>query len=69
MRALGRPTLPVKVDVRKEEDVDRMVAMTIEAFGRVDVMVHNAAVAFWRKLWETPSKLRDLVIGVNLRGA
>lgn len=69
VRALGRRALPVRVDVRKEEDVDRMVALTMESFGRVDVMVHNAAVAFWRRLWETPSKLWDLVIGVNLRGA
>jgi len=69
VRALGRRALPVRVDVRQEEDVDRMVAMTLEEFGRVDVMVHNAAVAFWKKLWETPTKLWDLVIGVNLRGA
>ena len=46
-----------------------MVAMTMEEFGRIDVMVHNAALAFWKKVWETPSKLWDLVIGVNLRGA
>jgi citronellol/citronellal dehydrogenase len=69
VRALGRRALPVKVNVAKEEDVDRMIAMTMEEFGRVDVMVHNAALAFWKKLWETPSKLWDLVIAVNLRGA
>lgn len=69
VRALGRRALAVKTDVRKEEDVDRMVAQTLEAFGRIDVLVHNAAVAFWYKLWETPVKLWDLVLGVNLRGA
>lgn len=69
VRALGRRALAVKTDVRKEEDVDRMVSSTLDEFGRVDVMVHNAAVAFWHKLWETPIKLWDLVIGVNLRGA
>ena len=69
VRALGRRALPVKVNVAKEEDVDRMIAMTMEEFGRVDVMVHNAALAFWKKVWETPSKLWDLVVAVNLRGA
>lgn len=69
VRALGRRALPVKVDVSKEEDVARMVDATLKEFGRVDVMVHNAAVAFWRRLWETPTKLWDLVIAVNLRGA
>ncbi len=69
VRALGRRALPVKVDVSKEEDVARMLDMTLKELGRVDVMVHNAAVAFWKKLWETPTKLWDLVIAVNLRGA
>jgi len=69
VRALGRRALAVKADVRKEEDVDRMVSSTLDELGRVDAMVHNAAVAFWHKLWETPTKLWDLVIGVNLRGA
>lgn len=69
VRALGRRALPVKVDVSKEEDVARMLDLTLKEFGKVDVMVHNAAVAFWKKLWETPTKLWDLVIAVNLRGA
>jgi len=69
IRALGRRALPVKTDVSREEDVERMVAAALEAFGRVDVMIHNAAVAFWKPLWETPAKLWDRVVGVNLRGA
>lgn len=69
VRALGRRALPVKVDVSKEEDVARMLDLSLKEFGKVDVMVHNAAVAFWKKLWETPTKLWDLVIAVNLRGA
>ena len=69
VRELGRRALPIKMDVSKEEDVERVVAKTIEEFGRIDVMVHNAALAFWNKVWETPTKLWDRVINVNLRGA
>ena len=69
VRALGRRALPIKMDVSNEEDVERTVQKTIEAFGRVDVMVHNAALAYWNKLWKVPSKLWDRVINVNLRGA
>ncbi len=69
VRALGRRALAVKMDVSSEEDVDRTVQQTIEEFGRVDVMVHNAALAYWNKLWKIPSKLWDRVINVNLRGA
>ncbi len=69
VRALGQRAIPVKVDVSSEEDVDSMVAKAIEEFGRVDVMIHNAAVAYWKKVWETPTKVWDRVINVNLRGA
>ena len=69
VRGLGRRALPIKMDVSKEEDVEKVVAKAIEEFGRIDVMVHNAALAFWNKVWETPTKLWDRVINVNLRGA
>ena len=65
----GRKSLAVKMDVSSEEDVMRTVSETIKTFGRVDVMVHNAAVAYWNKLWEIPVKVWDRVINVNLRGA
>jgi citronellol/citronellal dehydrogenase len=69
IRSLGRRALPIKMDVSSEEDVDRMLAETLKEFGRVDVMIHNAAVAYWKPLWETPAKLWDRVVAVNLRGA
>ncbi len=69
VRALGRRAVAVKMDVSNEEDVERTVKQTIEELGRVDVMVHNAAVAYWKKLWEIPTKVWDRVINVNLRGA
>ena len=69
VRALGRRALPVKTDVTKEEQIEEMVSKTIEEFGKVDVMVHNAALAFWKNVKDTPTKIWDLVMNVNLRGA
>ncbi len=43
-----------------------MVATTIAAFGRVDVLVNNAAITFPGDL-ELPMKRHDLVFDVNLR--
>ena len=69
IRKIGRRALPVKMDVAVEDDVINTVKQTIDIFGRVDVMVHNAALAYWNKLWEIPVKVWDRVINVNLRGA
>ncbi len=69
IKALGRKAVAVKMDVSSEEDVDRTVKQAVDELGRVDVMVHNAAVAYWKRVWETPVKVWDRVINVNLRGA
>jgi NAD(P)-dependent dehydrogenase (short-subunit alcohol dehydrogenase family) len=37
-------TLGLRVDVSDEKDVERMAAETVKAFGRIDVLVNNAAV-------------------------
>jgi NAD(P)-dependent dehydrogenase (short-subunit alcohol dehydrogenase family) len=43
-RATGARTLGLQVDVSSEDDVARMAAETVKAFGRIDVLVNNAAV-------------------------
>jgi len=40
----GTRTLGLAVDVAKEADVERMAAETVKAFGRLDVLVNNAAL-------------------------
>jgi citronellol/citronellal dehydrogenase len=69
VRAAGRRALAVKCDVRKDEDVEGMVAKTLEAFGRIDVVVHNAGALWWKPVLETPMRRFDLVNQVNVRGA
>lgn len=41
VRAVGGLIDAVRVDVTREEDTQRMVAKTVERFGRVDVLVNN----------------------------
>ncbi len=43
-RATGAKTLGLPVDVSAEQDVARMAAQTAKAFGRVDILVNNAAI-------------------------
>jgi NAD(P)-dependent dehydrogenase (short-subunit alcohol dehydrogenase family) len=44
LTAAGRTAVAVQADVTKPADVERLVASTLEAFGRVDVLVNNAAI-------------------------
>ena len=43
VREQGRRALPVVGDVTKAADIDRMVAETLAEFGRVDILINNAA--------------------------
>jgi NAD(P)-dependent dehydrogenase (short-subunit alcohol dehydrogenase family) len=43
-RATGARTLALKVDVANEADVARMAAEAANAFGRIDILVNNAAI-------------------------
>jgi NAD(P)-dependent dehydrogenase (short-subunit alcohol dehydrogenase family) len=65
-KATGARTLGLQVDVSSEDDVARMTRETLKAFGRIDILVNNAAVfsslelrpfekidaAEWRKVME-----------------
>jgi NAD(P)-dependent dehydrogenase (short-subunit alcohol dehydrogenase family) len=43
-RASGARTLGLQVDVSSESEVARMTEETLKAFGRIDILVNNAAV-------------------------
>jgi citronellol/citronellal dehydrogenase len=64
---LGAQALAVQVDVREAEQIDAMVARTVERFGRVDILINNAGALWWQPVLETPVKRFDLVMGVNAR--
>lgn len=69
IKALGQDALPVKCNVTDEQSINDMIQKVLVNFGRIDVLVNNAAVAFYRPILETPLKRWELVIRVNLIGA
>jgi citronellol/citronellal dehydrogenase len=66
---LGRRALPVRTNVRETADLERLVAETHKAFGRVDILVNNAGALWWYPVVETPAKKFDLVMEVNVRAS
>ena len=49
-KATGVRTLGLQIDVSNEKDVERMAAESARAFGRIDILVNNAAVFSTLKL-------------------
>jgi NAD(P)-dependent dehydrogenase (short-subunit alcohol dehydrogenase family) len=45
IRALGRRATAMQADISREDDVAGAVAETLDALGRIDVLVNNAAIA------------------------
>src|SRR5213593_4385694 len=72
VRSLGRQCLPIAVDVTEWEQVSRMAAQAVERFGRIDVLINNAAMmAELRQntpFEAIPEEEWDRVMAVNLKG-
>uniref|UniRef100_A0A7S4KQM1 Hydroxysteroid dehydrogenase-like protein 2 n=1 Tax=Paramoeba aestuarina TaxID=180227 RepID=A0A7S4KQM1_9EUKA len=68
VKALGKRSIAIQVDVRDEKSVEAMVDKTIAEFGRLDILINNAGALWWKKLEDTPMKRYDLINGVNSRG-
>lgn len=65
---IGGEALAVRCDVTDEAGVTAMVATTLEKYGRIDVLVNNAAIDFPSPCVDMPLKRWDIVWRVNTTG-
>ena len=68
IRALGGKALPMKCNVAEEESVEEMARKTLDEFGKIDILVNNAATGWYLPVSETPTRRFDIVCAVNFRG-
>jgi SDR family mycofactocin-dependent oxidoreductase len=68
VEATGRKVLAREVDIRDLAAQQQLVADTIEQFGRLDIVVANAGVLSWGRMFEMSEDQWDTVIDVNLNG-
>jgi citronellol/citronellal dehydrogenase len=64
--AAGRRGLAVPTNLAVDEDVEGMVRVTHQHFGRLDILINNAAISFPGDL-EVPMRRYDLMMNVNVR--
>jgi len=66
--ASGARATAVEADLGDEASIAAMVEATIGAYGRLDILVNNAAIYPMSSIAELTTELWDRVLGVNLRG-
>lgn len=68
VEALPGNAIFVQADVSRWQDLDRAVSTAIAEFGRLDVMVNNAAISVGKPLLETSEEDWERVMAVNAKG-
>jgi hypothetical protein len=68
VEAEGRKILARQADIRDDAALRQLVAEGVEQFGRLDIVVANAGVLSWGRVWELTDEQWDAVIGINLTG-
>jgi NAD(P)-dependent dehydrogenase (short-subunit alcohol dehydrogenase family) len=68
VKETGSKVLALATDVGKADQVERLVQSTLEAFGRVDILVNNAALDYPAPIIDLTVEQWNEIIAVNLSG-
>jgi gluconate 5-dehydrogenase len=69
IKALGRRSLAVELDVRDFESIQRMAVQAETAFGHVDILLNNAGCNVRKPALDVTWEDWNLVLDTNLRGS
>ncbi len=65
---IGEAALFAKLDVRLEEDWQSIIAAAVERFGKLDILVNNAAVVHFGAAEDLTKADAERVLGINVIG-
>jgi NAD(P)-dependent dehydrogenase (short-subunit alcohol dehydrogenase family) len=68
IQAHGGTAIGVKCDVTQVEDIRRLMATTLDRFGRIDVLVSNSGIDCESPVMDLDIELLDRCLAVNVRG-
>ena len=61
VRKKGGKALPVVTDLTVHDQLENLVAAALAEFGRIDILVNNAARSFLRGLLDLPRRLGQML--------
>lgn len=67
-RETGVNTLPVACDVSKAEECEKLIAATMQRFGRLDILVNNAGISWIADALDFPMDKWQRVMNLNVNG-
>jgi NAD(P)-dependent dehydrogenase (short-subunit alcohol dehydrogenase family) len=65
---IGRRGLGIKADVTDDEQMDAVVAQTLDELGRIDILLANAGIVSYAPTWEFTRAQWDQILRVDLTG-
>ncbi len=68
IQAMGRKAVAIQADVRKSEEIQRLIDGTVSNLGRLDIVINNAATGPQIPLLELSEETLDDFLQTNLRG-
>ncbi|MCK5057253.1 MAG: 3-oxoacyl-[acyl-carrier-protein] reductase [Candidatus Aminicenantes bacterium] len=68
IESIGVKSLPVKADVTKKEDVEKLIKTTVEKFGSIDFLINNAGITRDNLSVRMTEEEWDMVLNINLKG-
>lgn len=69
LESFGVKTLTVGADISSSEEVKKMVDQTVKHFGKIDVLVNNAAIYYATPFDTLTEDQWDKMIDINLKGS
>ena len=67
LKEQGLNAVFVLCDVRKEEDIKRLMNQAVQYAGTIDILINNAGVSRWKSPYELTVEDWDDVINTNAR--
>ncbi|MFJ7369611.1 mycofactocin-coupled SDR family oxidoreductase [Lysinibacillus sp. NPDC098008] len=68
IKGFGVDALGFIADVRHSQELEEAVQQTIAHFGKIDILVTNAGILSYNKLWEMPEDQWDDMLDICLKG-